>query len=198
MCCHPFHMFCEWMGKVWPAWDITNTLWSCSLKPQSTQAVRVDLVRSTRPPSHHQDWACCYVKNHRPWMCYQVFPCFECMDKVQQAWNTIILEMPLFSYTSKCWSNIFKMLPRATVIACRYYYHLSNLILQYLWDYDIWYYNLIYLALAKYTPLTLYHIIYTCHHADTTPCVLLTHITYGCTYLLYHTYLSIHVLYSTS
>ena len=36
MCCHPFNMFCEYIGKVWQAWDIINTVWSCLSKHQST------------------------------------------------------------------------------------------------------------------------------------------------------------------
>ena len=56
MCCHPFHMFCVYTAKVWHAWGIINTLGSCSSKPQSTQAVGPDLVRTTKPPSHPQYW----------------------------------------------------------------------------------------------------------------------------------------------
>ena len=46
MCYHPFHMYYGCMCKVWQAWDIINTLGSCSPKPQSTQAVGPDLART--------------------------------------------------------------------------------------------------------------------------------------------------------
>ena len=49
---HPFHMFCGCMGKVLQAWDILNILGSCSSKPQNTQAVWLDLARTTRPPNY--------------------------------------------------------------------------------------------------------------------------------------------------
>ena len=48
ICCHPFHVI--WcMVKVLKAWEIINTIGFYSSKPQSTQAVGPDLVRTTRP-----------------------------------------------------------------------------------------------------------------------------------------------------
>ena len=76
MCCHPLHMFSDYTSKVWKAWEIINTLGSCSLKIQCTQSVGPDLVRTTKPPSHHQDWVCCWVKNHMPWICCHPFHMF--------------------------------------------------------------------------------------------------------------------------
>ena len=52
MGCHPFHMFCGCMATVWQAWDVINILGFCSFKPQSTQAVGPDVVRTAEPPSH--------------------------------------------------------------------------------------------------------------------------------------------------
>ena len=90
MLCHPLHMYCGCIIKVWQAWDIINTPRSCSSKLQCTQAVGPDLVRTVKPPSHPQDWVCCYVKNHRPWMCCHLFyKLHGCMGNVQQAWYII-------------------------------------------------------------------------------------------------------------
>ena len=43
---------CGCMGKVWQVWPITNTLGSCSSKPQSTQAVGPDIWWELQ---NHQD-----------------------------------------------------------------------------------------------------------------------------------------------
>ena len=53
MGCHPFHMFCGCIVKVWQKWDIINTMGSCLSKPQSTQAVGLhwELQNTTRPSS---------------------------------------------------------------------------------------------------------------------------------------------------
>ena len=47
---HPFQISYGYMVKVLQAWDIINTLGSCSSKPQSTQAVGVDLAGYAKPP----------------------------------------------------------------------------------------------------------------------------------------------------
>ena len=91
MCCHSFSMSCGCTGKVWQAWDTINTLWSCSTKPQSTQAVGPeDLTRTAKAPSHPQGGIYWETKNHMPWMYYHPFhmTC-RCMYKVWQAWDAI-------------------------------------------------------------------------------------------------------------
>ena len=67
--CHGYvatHSFCGCMGKVWQAWDTINILWSCSSKPQSTQAVGPYLARTSKQPCHPQIGVCCYMTNHWP------------------------------------------------------------------------------------------------------------------------------------
>ena len=76
MCCHPIHIFCGFMGKVWQAWDIISTLGPCSSKPQSTQAVGPDLARTAKQWCYPQDWLSCYVQNDRPWVCCHPFHIF--------------------------------------------------------------------------------------------------------------------------
>ena len=54
ICCHSFQIFCGCMSGGLQARNIINTLGSCSPKPQSTQSVGPDLVRTTKAPSHPQ------------------------------------------------------------------------------------------------------------------------------------------------
>ena len=65
--CHPSHMSCGWIVKVWQAWDTINILWCCATKPQTTQAVGPeDLARTVKQWRHH---IYCYIKNqHRTWI----------------------------------------------------------------------------------------------------------------------------------
>ena len=56
----PFPHILRLERKVRQVWDIINTIGSCSSKkPQSTQTVGLDLVRTAKQPGHPRDGARC-------------------------------------------------------------------------------------------------------------------------------------------
>ena len=88
----------ECVVKVWQAWDIINTLGTCSSKYQRTQSVGPDLVGTAKLPGHSQVGVYCYIKNNMTCMgCQALRMSCGCMVKVLQALDIINLPGPCSS-----------------------------------------------------------------------------------------------------